>query len=140
MFATIRRYEGVDTSRTEEVTRKIGATLVPQLRELEGFRGYYALEAGNGVFSSFGLFESETQADEATKVAASWVTSEKLETALPNPPPDPPPRRARSPGPPGRIDGRLVGLGAKCRAEIARLLGPDVRISLFCGSSPKRGN
>jgi hypothetical protein len=86
MFATIRRYEGVDTSRTEEVTRKVGATLVPQLRELEGFRGYYALEAGNGVFSSFGLFESETQADEATKVAASWVTSEKLETALPNPP------------------------------------------------------
>jgi hypothetical protein len=86
MFATIRRYEGVDTKRTEEVTRKIGETLVPQLRELKGFGGYYAIEDANGVLSSFGLFESETQADEATKLAASWVKTEKLETALPNPP------------------------------------------------------
>ena len=29
---------------------------------------------------------SETQADEATKLAASWVKTEKLESALPNPP------------------------------------------------------
>lgn len=86
MFATIRRYEGVDTNRTEEITRKLDETLVPQLRELEGFGGYYVIEGGNGVLSSFGLFESQMQADEATKLAASWVKSEKLETALPNPP------------------------------------------------------
>jgi hypothetical protein len=86
MHATIRRYDGVDTSRTEELTRKASESLVPQLRKLEGFRGYYLVEAGNGVFSSFGLFESETQVDEATKIAASWVKSEQLESALPTPP------------------------------------------------------
>ncbi len=86
MHATIRRYEGVDTTRTDELSRKATATLVPQLQKLEGFGGYYLIEAGNGVFSSVGLFKSPTQTDEATKLAAAWVKDEKLESALPNPP------------------------------------------------------
>ena len=86
MHATIRRYEGVDTNRTEELTRKVGESLVPELRKLEGFSGYYLIEAGNGVMSSFGLFKNPTQVDEATKVAATWVKTEGLESALPNAP------------------------------------------------------
>ena len=58
MHATIRRYEGVDMARTNEVTGKVNETLVPQLRELPGFAGYYLIEAGNGVISSLGLFET----------------------------------------------------------------------------------
>ena len=76
MDATIRRYEGTDTSRTAELSRKVGETLVPRLRELEGFRGYYAIEDGNGVLTSLGLFESASQANEATKLAESWVKGE----------------------------------------------------------------
>ena len=45
MHATIRRYEGVDTTRMNEVAGKVKETLVPQLRELPGFSGYYLLEA-----------------------------------------------------------------------------------------------
>jgi hypothetical protein len=86
MHATIRRYEGVDSNRTDELTRKVSETLVPQLQKLDGFSGYYLIEAGNGVFSSVGLFKSPAQADEATTIAASWVKDEKLESALPNPP------------------------------------------------------
>jgi hypothetical protein len=52
MHATIRRYEGIDTTRMNEITGKVNATLVPQLRELPGFSGYYLIEAGNGVLSS----------------------------------------------------------------------------------------
>jgi hypothetical protein len=86
MHATIRRYEGVDATRTDELSRKVTETLVPQLQKLEGFGGYYLIEAGNGVFSSVGLFENPEQTDEATKLAAAWVTDEKLESALPNAP------------------------------------------------------
>ena len=86
MHATIGRYEGVDTNRTEELTRKVGETLVPKLQKLDGFSGYYVIEAGNGVMSTFGLFKNPTQIDEATKLAASWVKSEGLESALPNEP------------------------------------------------------
>jgi hypothetical protein len=86
MHATIRRYEGVDQARTDELTNKVGETLLPSLSKLPGFEGYYLIEAGNGVMSSIGFFDTSTQADESTRVAANWVRDEKLETALPNPP------------------------------------------------------
>jgi hypothetical protein len=86
MHATVRRYERVDQSRTDELTKKVDETLLPRLGNLPGFQGYYLIEAGNGVMSSIGLFDTSAQADESTRVAANWVREEKLETALPNPP------------------------------------------------------
>ena len=86
MYATIRRYEGVDTARTNEVSGKVKETLVPQLRELPGFAGYYLIEADNGVLSSLGLFETSEQADQSTKIVAKWITDENFATAIPNAP------------------------------------------------------
>jgi hypothetical protein len=86
MHATIRRYESVDQARTSELVKKVDETLVPRLSKLPGFSGYHLIDAGNGVVSSVGFFETSSQADEATRVAATWVREEKLETALPNPP------------------------------------------------------
>ena len=86
MFATVRRYEGVDVTRINEVTTKIDETLVPQLRDLPGFAGYYAIDAGNGVVSSVGVFETRAQADESTKLVTKWIASENLERAIPNAP------------------------------------------------------
>jgi hypothetical protein len=86
MHATVKRYEGVDQSRTDELTKKVDETLLPRLSKLPGFEGYYLIEAGNGVMSSINLFETSAQADESTRVASNWVREEKLETALPNPP------------------------------------------------------
>jgi hypothetical protein len=86
MHATIRRYEGVDATRMNEVTGKVNETLVPQLRKLPGFSGYYLIEAGNGVLSSLGLFETSEQAGESTQVVSKWITDENLNTAIPNAP------------------------------------------------------
>ncbi len=86
MHATIRRYEGVDASRTNELTGKVNEKLVPQLRKLPGFSGYYLIEAGNGVLSSLGLFETAAQADESTKIVAQWIRDENFSTAIPNAP------------------------------------------------------
>jgi hypothetical protein len=86
MHAIIRRYEGVDQSRADELTKKLGESLAPRLSKLPGFAGYYMIEAGNGVLSSIGLFENSFQADESTRVAAEWVRDEKLDTAFPNAP------------------------------------------------------
>ncbi len=86
MHATIRRYDGVDQNRTVELTTKVNETLVPKLSKLPGFSGYYLIEAGNGVMSSIGFFDTSEHADESTRVASNWVREEKLETALPNPP------------------------------------------------------
>jgi hypothetical protein len=86
LHATVRRYEGIDQTRTVELTKKVGESLLPRLSELPGFKSYYLIEADKGVMSSVGFFDTSAQADESSRVAASWVREEKLETALPNPP------------------------------------------------------
>jgi hypothetical protein len=86
MFATIRRYEAIDQGRTSELVKKADETLLPSLSELPGFSGYYLIEAGNGVMSSIGLFDTSAHAEESTRLASDWVREQKLETALPNPP------------------------------------------------------
>jgi hypothetical protein len=86
MHATIRRYEGVDATRTNEVAGKVNETLVPQLRNLPGFAGYYLIESGEGVLSSLGLFETSEQADESGKVASKWINDEHFSTVIPSAP------------------------------------------------------
>jgi len=86
MFATIRRYDGVDQNRSAELTRKVNETLVPKLEKLSGFAGYWLIEADNGVFSSLSLFETPEQSKESTKFVATWIRDEKLDTMIPNEP------------------------------------------------------
>ena len=86
MHATSRRYEGVDTTRTDELADKVKATLIPQLRELPGFAGYYLIEADSGVVNSLSLFETAEQADESSNVVTQWITDEDFSSAIPNAP------------------------------------------------------
>ena len=68
MHATIRRYEGVDTNRINEIVGKVDETFVPQVRELPGFAGYFLMEADKGILSSISLFETSQQAEESSKL------------------------------------------------------------------------
>jgi hypothetical protein len=86
MHATIRRYEGIDAGRTDELVKNVDENLLPRLTKMPGFSGYYLIEAGNGIMSSVDFFETSEQSDESTRVAATWVREEKLDKALPNPP------------------------------------------------------
>jgi hypothetical protein len=86
MHTTVRRYEGIDESRRDEVIKKVGESLMPRLSKLPGFSGYYLIEAEKGVMSSIGFFDTSAQAEESTRVAATWLREEKLESAFPNPP------------------------------------------------------
>ncbi|HKO73911.1 MAG TPA: hypothetical protein VJU01_01215 [Gaiellaceae bacterium] len=82
----MRRYEGIDTKRADELTRKVGESLTPRLKKLDGFNGYFLIEADNGVMSSVNFFDTSAHADESTRVVAEWLRDEKLEQILPNPP------------------------------------------------------
>jgi hypothetical protein len=87
MHATIRRSEGIDVTRINDIVGKVNDTLVPKLRELPGFSGYSLIEgSGSGVLSSLGLFETSEQADESTMLVSKWITDEKLDSAIPSPP------------------------------------------------------
>ncbi len=48
MHATLRRYEGVDRERTDELTEKVTDSLMPRLSELPGFNGYYLILPDRG--------------------------------------------------------------------------------------------
>ncbi|MDX6378144.1 MAG: hypothetical protein QOE98_2447 [Gaiellaceae bacterium] len=86
MFATVRRYQSVDESRTPEITKKVDQTLMPRLSQLPGFGGYYLIESDKGVLTSFSLFETSAQADESGRVAAKWLKDEHLEAIVPEAP------------------------------------------------------
>ena len=86
MHATIRRYESIDQSRKDEVLKKVDENLLPALKDLPGFHGYTLIDAGNGVMTSVGFFDTAAQADESTRLASTWVREEQLEAALPKPP------------------------------------------------------
>jgi hypothetical protein len=86
MFATIRRYESIDQTRTSELVKKADETFLPSLSELPGFSGYYLIDTGNGVMSSISVFDTPEHADESTRLASNWVREQKLETVLPNAP------------------------------------------------------
>jgi hypothetical protein len=86
MHATIRRHEASDKTRTTEIIKKSQDSLLPRLSEMPGFSGYYLIDAGNGVFTSVSMFDTEAHAEESARVASAWVREENLETALTNPP------------------------------------------------------
>ena len=86
MHAIIRRYEGVESTRMNEVAGKVKETLVPQLRELPGFSGYYLIEASNDVLSSVGLFETSDQASKSKEIVTKWISDENFTSVIPNPP------------------------------------------------------
>jgi hypothetical protein len=86
MHAIVRRYEGVDTNRTDELKQRVNEKLTPKLSKLPGFGGYFLIEAGNGVMSSVNFYDTSAHADESTRVVAEWLREEKLESLLPNAP------------------------------------------------------
>jgi hypothetical protein len=86
MHAIIRRYDGMDQNHTTELVSKVNAALLPKLEKLSGFKGYYLIDAGNGVFSSLSFFETPEQGMESTKFVATWLRDEKLDTIVPNEP------------------------------------------------------
>ena len=85
MYATIRRYEGVDRNRADEIRRSINDEFVPMIREAPGYHGYWVIEAGD-TLATFSLFETKDDAEESTRMAAEFIKEHNLQDALPNRP------------------------------------------------------
>ena len=85
MYAAIRRYEGVDRGRMEEVRRTINDDFLPTIREMPGYHGYWVIEADD-MMVTFSLFETQTDVEESTRAAAEVIREHNLQDALPNPP------------------------------------------------------
>ena len=76
MHVTVRRYEGVDETRREELAKKVNESLIPRLSRLPGFSGYYLIEAKDGVMTSVNLFDTSEHAGESTRVSSIGLRGE----------------------------------------------------------------
>jgi hypothetical protein len=83
MYATVRHYEGVHDS--EEVVKRVREGFLPLISSIDGFIGYYLLDAGNGVLVSTSVFETQAHEEESNEDAAAWV-KENVADLIPNPP------------------------------------------------------
>jgi hypothetical protein len=54
----------------------------PAAPQAPRFGGYYLIEAGKGVLSSLGLFETAEQAEESGKLVAKWITDEHFTMSI----------------------------------------------------------
>jgi hypothetical protein len=84
MHASIRVYRGLQNF--EEVMRRVETGLVPILREIPGFRGYYVVECEGEVDISLTLFEDEAGARTSNERAAAWAKENLAEFSDGRPP------------------------------------------------------
>jgi hypothetical protein len=85
MYAAIRRYEGADAGRREEIRQVINDDFLPIIREMPGYHGYWVIQTDD-VLATVSLFETQGDAEESTRLAAEVIRDRNLQDALPNPP------------------------------------------------------
>jgi hypothetical protein len=86
MFAVVRRYEGRDMDRQDELFREVGKGFLLNPAETPGFIGHFFVDAGDGVAASIGIFETRDAAEESARAAADCIREQIMQGIVPNPP------------------------------------------------------
>jgi hypothetical protein len=76
MHVTVRRYQLGAGSRGEgaiqELMHRCDETFVPVISRVEGFAGYYVVDAGDGIIATISIFEHDAAAEEGNGVAQQF--------------------------------------------------------------------
>ena len=83
MYASVRRYKGVDPGLFDEVERN-RESLETTMRRAPGFRAWYLIRTGDGM-TTVTLCDEQTGAEASVQLAAGWLR-ENMPTVAPNPP------------------------------------------------------
>jgi hypothetical protein len=75
MYAAIRQAKA-KTGTAEELTRRIKEGAIPIISEVEGFRAYYVVYAGDDTVTAISLFNNFEGAEEANRRALAWAEQE----------------------------------------------------------------
>ena len=73
MYAAVRRYDGVELGKVDELLQQVERGFVPIISQVPGFVAYYAFNAGGGTVVSVSIFEDQAGARESTVRATNWV-------------------------------------------------------------------
>jgi hypothetical protein len=70
MHAAIRRYQ---VSDVDALVTKVEDEFVDQIKQVEGFVGYYVVDGGDGGVASVTVGETAEAVEESTRRAGEWV-------------------------------------------------------------------
>jgi hypothetical protein len=70
MHASVRRYKVRDI---DALVDKVESEFVDQVKEIDGFVGYYVIDGGDGTAASVTVGETADAVAESTRRAANWV-------------------------------------------------------------------
>jgi len=72
MYIQVASYR-LGSGSTDELARRVEEGNIPVVRDVPGFRGYYALDVGDGVVASVLLFDDKSGVEEAENRLESWI-------------------------------------------------------------------
>ena len=72
MYAAIRQAKA-KTGTAEVLASRIKEGAIPIISDVEGFRGYYVVYAGDDTVTAISLFNNFAGAEEANKRALAWI-------------------------------------------------------------------
>jgi len=72
MYAAIRQAKA-KTGSAEELTRRIKEGAIPIISDVDGFRAYYVVYAGDDTVTAISIFDKYEQAEEANRRAIAWI-------------------------------------------------------------------
>ena len=75
MYAAIRQAKA-KTGSAEELARRIKEGAIPIISDVEGFKAYYVVYAGDDTVTAISLFNNFAGAEEANKRALAWIEQE----------------------------------------------------------------
>ena len=75
MYAAIRQAKAKSGS-AEELARRIKDGAVPIISDVDGFRAYYVVYAGDDTVTAISIFDKFEQAEEANKRAIAWIETD----------------------------------------------------------------
>jgi hypothetical protein len=70
MHASVRRYRVRDI---DTLVEKVESEFVDQVKQIEGFVGYYVIDGGDGTAASVTVGETADAVAESTRRAGDWV-------------------------------------------------------------------
>src|SRR6202022_4774778 len=72
MYAVIRQGRA-KAGMAEELARRIKEGAIPIISDVEGFRAYYVVYAGDDTVTAISLFNNFAGAEEANRRALAWI-------------------------------------------------------------------
>ena len=82
MHAAVRRYRVNDI---DALVSKVESEFADQIKEIDGFVGYYVIDGDDGTAASVTVGETAAAVAESTKLAADWVRESAADLVEGNP-------------------------------------------------------